>query len=707
MSEAEKRRVAPSPGKKRNQQGYQAKAEAQEKLDGCFKEMHEAFSRTKQAFISYKSKSFFFPDPEFIKKFTYYLKQVEGNLLDMGNVLSGWDKKNFDLEPQATVKTSASGLKTEKDQPSESIGQTPQHNGNTVKDEATVSITPPASEAGNDEDLLVPGFEMGKPLQKLAESSKAQMPEKKRRHRHLEGSQSPKNVKRPRRSLIEDYLTLPNKDKNHEQNGKEQSQEEEEEAEYEVETIVSFKKSEGQYFYNVLWRGYGPEDNTWEPSENLTSCAELLVDFYKARFLHRDRLTSEEEFSSYPLPSDPSTKNLQREAILAIASDPTRQNLEKSLKVLLSPKPVVPKMEIKINELADKVIATKKRERYDKLIQMLVEHVTLREVETKRKKQLAELRMWERKINSVCSDPAKLTVENNVDLELPAMNFIYINELRAGPGVTIPSEPVLGCECEDCFNNCKSCCPDQMNSWFAYNKYGRLKVSLGTAIYECNKRCKCSAHCLNRVVQKGRNVNLSIFRTANSCGWGVKAMENIKKDTFVTEYVGEVITSEEAERRGRIYDAQGCTYLFDLDYDKGDQNLYTVDAAKYGNVSHFINHSCDPNLVVFNVWVNCLDPDLPRLALFSVRDIKKGEELTFDYNSGLGSQQMANGNSDQGKESAEDSFGEVITPQKSEGIRAVSTSPDMILKTPKGNRGLQYGKTECRCGAANCRKYFF
>lgn len=47
--------------------------------------------------------------------------------------------------------------------------------------------------------------------------------------------------------------------------------------------------------------------------------------------------------------------------------------------------------------------------------------------------------------------------------------------------------------------------------------------------------------------------------------------------------------------------------------------------------------------------MNCLDPDLPRLALFSVRDIKKGEELTFDYNSGLGSQQMANGNSDQGK----------------------------------------------------------
>lgn len=42
---------------------------------------------------------------------------------------------------------------------------------------------------------------------------------------------------------------------------------------------------------------------------------------------------------------------------------------------------------------------------------------------------------------------------------------------------------------------------------------------------------------------------------------------------------------------------------------------------------------CDPNLVVFNVWVNCLDPDLPKIALFAARDIRKGEELSFDYNS--------------------------------------------------------------------------
>lgn len=79
------------------------------------------------------------------------------------------------------------------------------------------------------------------------------------------------------------------------------------------------------------------------------------------------------------------------------------------------------------------------------------------------------------------------------------------------------------------------------------------QVSYGTPIYECNNRCKCGPDCVNRVVQKGRTVGLCIFRTENNRGWGVKAMENIKKDSLVTEYVGEVITSEEAERRGHIY----------------------------------------------------------------------------------------------------------------------------------------------------------
>lgn len=50
----------------------------------------------------------------------------------------------------------------------------------------------------------------------------------------------------------------------------------------------------------------------------------------------------------------------------------------------------------------------------------------------------------------------------------------------------------------------------------------------------------------------------------------------------------QIITSEEAERRGQVYDCQGATYLFDLDYV---EDVYTVDAAHQGNISHFVNHS--------------------------------------------------------------------------------------------------------------------
>ena len=40
----------------------------------------------------------------------------------------------------------------------------------------------------------------------------------------------------------------------------------------------------------------------------------------------------------------------------------------------------------------------------------------------------------------------------------------------------------------------------------AYNAGGRLRVEVGTPIYECNKICKCDKECTNRVVQKGRKV---------------------------------------------------------------------------------------------------------------------------------------------------------------------------------------------------------
>jgi len=52
----------------------------------------------------------------------------------------------------------------------------------------------------------------------------------------------------------------------------------------------------------------------------------------------------------------------------------------------------------------------------------------------------------------------------------------------------------------------------------------------------------------------------------------------------------QVITHEEAEQRGKMYDANAMTYLLDLDYHDSEPQ-FTIDASLYGNISRFVNHS--------------------------------------------------------------------------------------------------------------------
>ena len=77
----------------------------------------------------------------------------------------------------------------------------------------------------------------------------------------------------------------------------------------------------------------------------------------------------------------------------------------------------------------------------------------------------------------------------------------------------------------------------------------------------------------------------------------MKTLEFVAQNQFVVEYVGEIITSEEAERRGKQYDAVQQTYLFDLDYTDEDAT-FTIDAYRFGNVSHFMNHSVS-DVIIF------------------------------------------------------------------------------------------------------------
>uniref|UniRef100_A0A3Q3NBJ5 Histone-lysine N-methyltransferase SETDB2 n=1 Tax=Mastacembelus armatus TaxID=205130 RepID=A0A3Q3NBJ5_9TELE len=62
-----------------------------------------------------------------------------------------------------------------------------------------------------------------------------------------------------------------------------------------------------------------------------------------------------------------------------------------------------------------------------------------------------------------------------------------------------------------------------------------------------------------------------------------------------------------------------------------EENVYFLDASKEGNVSRFLNHSCQPNLFVQNVFTDTHDPGFPIMAFFTDRVVKAGTELTWNY----------------------------------------------------------------------------
>lgn len=248
----------------------------------------------------------------------------------------------------------------------------------------------------------------------------------------------------------------------------------------------------------------------------------------------------------------------------------------------------------------------------------------------RREKQLANLTALSRRISELAG--VSVTFENKIDFEEPHP-FNYINECFS-TDLVIPDDPIIGCECRSC-NMHRECCPNMAgHSSFPYRKDGTLVLEQGKAIYECNRRCRCDARCQNRVVQHGPTVPFVVFKTPDR-GWGIRVTSRLRAGQFVCEYAGEVIDCGTADARGKEYDNIGLTYLFDLDYNNSDRP-HSVDAYHHGNMSRFINHSCDPNCAIWAVYIDCLDPNLPKLGIFTRRSIEAGEELTFDYNVGSG-----------------------------------------------------------------------
>uniref|UniRef100_A0A8C5UGM8 [histone H3]-lysine(9) N-methyltransferase n=1 Tax=Malurus cyaneus samueli TaxID=2593467 RepID=A0A8C5UGM8_9PASS len=216
---------------------------------------------------------------------------------------------------------------------------------------------------------------------------------------------------------------------------------------------------------------------------------------------------------------------------------------------------------------------------------------------------------------------------NSVDSEPCPSNYKYVSQNCVTSPMDIDRNitHLQYCVCiDDCSSSNCMCGQLSMRCW--YDKDGRLLPEFNMAepplIFECNHACSCWRTCRNRVVQNGLRTRLQLYRTQRM-GWGVRTMQDIPLGTFVCEYVGELISDSEADVR------EEDSYLFDLDNKDGE--VYCIDARFYGNISRFINHLCEPNLIPVRVFMSHQDLRFPRIAFFSTRHIEAGEEIGFDY----------------------------------------------------------------------------
>ena len=96
-------------------------------------------------------------------------------------------------------------------------------------------------------------------------------------------------------------------------------------------------------------------------------------------------------------------------------------------------------------------------------------------------------------------------------------------------------------------------------------------------------------------------------------GQGLFAAQDITKGTRIIAYIGEKITRKESVRRLET----GNAYIFHLNY------RYALDGETLANTARYINHSCDPNCEVEKMN--------DTLWIVALRDIKEGEELSYNY----------------------------------------------------------------------------
>ena len=97
---------------------------------------------------------------------------------------------------------------------------------------------------------------------------------------------------------------------------------------------------------------------------------------------------------------------------------------------------------------------------------------------------------------------------------------------------------------------------------------------------------------------------------------GLYANQKIKKGTRIIEYKGKIISVKKSETDPK-FDNGKAIYLFNI------SKKYDLDGDFKFNTARLINHSCEPNCEVFGSGL--------KIWVYAMKNIKKGEELSYDY----------------------------------------------------------------------------
>jgi len=114
-------------------------------------------------------------------------------------------------------------------------------------------------------------------------------------------------------------------------------------------------------------------------------------------------------------------------------------------------------------------------------------------------------------------------------------------------------------------------------------------------------------------------------RMTESKGWGLFTKEKIDQE-FGIEVIGEVIPQWKEEVRSKEYLRRNECWIHAQCrlYDR--MRVYCIDQKNYSNLTRFLNHSCKPNMTLWQ------QDNGRSLVAYPNRQIQPGEELTIQYN---------------------------------------------------------------------------